>query len=41
MHGNEPNALYKWKVTSAHGNQPNTFQMGQRVNSHFVLKIPT
>jgi len=25
----------KWEATWAHGKQPNTFSMGQRVNSHF------
>ena len=26
---------FKWEVTWTHGNQPYTFSMGQRVNSHF------
>jgi len=24
---------FKWEVTETHGNQRNTFEMGQRVNS--------
>jgi len=26
---------FKWEVTRTNGNQPNTFYMGQCVNSHF------
>jgi len=28
---------FKWEMNWTHGNQPNTFEMGQRVNSHFVF----
>jgi len=29
---------FKWEGTWTHENQPKTFQMGQRVNSHFEKK---
>jgi len=28
---------FKWEVTWTHGNQPNTFEIEQLVNSHFVF----
>jgi len=34
----ETNQMYfKWELPWTHGNQPDTFSMGQRVNSHFFF----
>jgi len=34
----KPTECISWEVTWTHGNQPITFEMGQRVNSHHCVK---